>query len=300
MRDTKSILLVLLSACLACTWVYHFYDKSVYSSRMRTVTDKRPVDPMGAPDTNNLVTRLADEDSPLVKTGTREDILSQRMSEIIRLRNEIAVILQKQNLTAEDLQLARHKTDVLEKKVRELELRNTTIAEEKADIGRAFLSVNARVSELETHVRELTSENSILRGKLEQSGTFTASDLKLVPLTASEGNEQETSLARQASRLMVSFTVQNSQANGSDGEIYVIITQPDGKVLKSDVWESFSVETRREGRRSYTRKIQFDYVRGQRRHLSFSLPADDFSPGLYQLELYNNGYRIGNASRMLN
>ena len=30
MRDIKSLLLVLLSTGLVCTWVYHLYDKTMY------------------------------------------------------------------------------------------------------------------------------------------------------------------------------------------------------------------------------------------------------------------------------
>ena len=52
-------------------------------------------------------------------------------------------------------------------------------------------------------------------------------------------------------------------------EIYVVITQPDGKVLKTDVWDAFSIDTRKEGKKSYTRKVRFDYERGENKKLLF-------------------------------
>ena len=301
MRDTKSILLVLLSGCLVGTWAYHFYDKSIYTSPH--------VIPGAAPEISTLpstgMRRLPDTPQAMAPLNgdpvkVWQDSVSRKMAEIIRLRNEIAGILLKQDLTREDLQLARQKTSELEQRVRELEARNSSIEDEKTQIGMAFRTVSDRVVQLENTVRDLNTENRQLKEKMEQSGTFVASDLKLVPVMVRNDKEQETSLAQQTAKLVVSFNVQNNAPDKTDNEVYVIVTQPDGKVLKTDVWESFSVDTRQDGRRSYTRKVRFDYAKGQTRNLLFTLSPDNYLQGTYQLELYHNGYRIGSTYRTLN
>jgi len=37
MRDIKTLLLALLSTGLVATWVYHLYDKTIYTSQKREV-----------------------------------------------------------------------------------------------------------------------------------------------------------------------------------------------------------------------------------------------------------------------
>nr|MBP7109608.1 hypothetical protein [Chitinophagaceae bacterium] len=62
----------------------------------------------------------------------------------------------------------------------------------------------------------------------------------------------------------------------------------------------FSIDTRKEGKKSYTRKVRFDYERGENKKLLFSLNADDYMKGNYKLQVYHNGYMIGQTNKVLN
>ena len=98
----------------------------------------------------------------------------------------------------------------------------------------------------------------------------------------------------------MSFAVKNNIADYENAEVYIVITQPDGKLLTSDVWESAStIDTRSEGKKRYTRKIRFEYQKGETKQLLFSLNADEYEKGTYILQLYHNGYMIGQTSKTL-
>jgi hypothetical protein len=78
-----------------------------------------------------------------------------------------------------------------------------------------------------------------------------------------------------------------------------VVTQPNGKVLKNDVWESFSTETYNGNKISYTRKIRFEYAKGEAKHMVFSLNADEYMKGNYTLQVYHNGYMVGQTTKTL-
>ena len=113
--------------------------------------------------------------------------------------------------------------------------------------------------------------------------------------------EQETTSAKKTNKLVVTFALQNNVNEYDNAEVYVVITQPDGKLLTPDAWESSSsIETHGEGKKRYTRKIKFEYQKGETKRLVFSLNADDYQKGNYNLQVYHNGYMIGQTIIALN
>jgi hypothetical protein len=153
---------------------------------------------------------------------------------------------------------------------------------------------------LEGNVQQLSSENKVLTEKVNLASTFNASNISLTPVTVKNDRERETTAANKVSKLVISFDVKNSITDKTSDELYVIITQPDGRVLKDDVWESFSIDTKKDGKKSYTRKVRIDYEKGENKNLIFSLNADEYMKGNYKLQVYHNGYMIGQTSKVLN
>jgi hypothetical protein len=183
--------------------------------------------------------------------------------------------------------------------VQELRSRNNTIEEEKQQISAVLDNVNLQMKSMEGNMQQLTKENKVLSEKVILATTFIASGVSLSPVTIRNNREVETSSVNKASKLVVSFAVQNNITDESDAEVYVIVTQPDGKVLRPDVWESFSIDTRNEGKKSYTRKVRFEYQKGETKDLIFSLSPEEFLKGNYKLQIYHNGYMIGQTSKAL-
>jgi len=307
MRDTKSLLLILLSFGLVGTWVYHLYDKTKYSKQRTEIYIKDSIAVAeGIQDSlhklySSTITNLdAELDSTKSNAGQLKGELGNKLSEINRLKAEIAAILKKNNVKKEDIELARKKTTELQLLVQQLTSRNNTVEEEKQQISVALDNVNIQMKNMEGNVQQLTNENKVLAEKVTIASTFNASEISLTPVAVRNDKEKETSAADKVSKLVVSFAVQNNISDEPVSEIYVVITQPDGKVLKTDVWDAFSIDIRKEGKKSYTRKVRFDYERGENKKLLFSLNADDYMKGNYKLQVYHNGYMIGQTNKVLN
>jgi hypothetical protein len=307
-KDTKTLLLAMLSVGLVGTWVYHLYDKTQYSQRRTEVFIKDSIAvAQGVQDSlqkiysqtiNNLGAEL---DSTKNKEGLLKGELGNKLAEINRLRAEIASILKRSNFKKEDLDLARRKSVELQQLVAELQNRNSTIEEEKEQIAAVLDKVTVQVKGLESNNQQLGKENKILAEKVSQASTFMASEIKLSPVTVKNDKEQETNSAKKTSKLVVSFAVLNNINEYENAEVFVVITQPDGKLLTSDAWESSSsIDTHNEGKKRYTRKVKFEYLKGETKRLSFSLNAEDYQKGNYNLQVYHNGYMIGQTSKSLN
>lgn len=308
MKDIKTLLLVLLSTGLVGTWVYHLYDKTQYSSRRTEVFIKDSIAvAQGIQDSlqkiysatiNTLDTRL---DSTRTTADSLKIQLGSKLNEIYTLKNEIDGILKKRGATAADLSVAREKIAELQQMMDELEGQKDSMEEEKKRLSDVMLQLSGEIVGLQQSMKKLDDENKSLTEKVNLASVFVASEIKFSPVTVKNEKEQETSLAKKASKLVVSFAVQNNVNEYKNADVYVLVILPNGKVLKNeDVWEASSLMNLHNGSKTgFTRKVRFEYFKGEAKRLIFSLDAPEYEKGNYTLQIYHNGYMIGQVTRTL-
>ena len=298
----------MLSVGLVGTWIYHLYDKTQYTQRKNEVYIKDSMAvAQGVQDSlqkiySNTINNLdAQLDSTKSTAGQLQGELSTKLAEINRLRAEIASILKRNNFKKEDLDLARRKTVELQQLVAELQSKNTTIEEEKKQITDVLDKVNVQVKNLEGNVQNLTQENRVLTEKVNLASAFVISELKLSPVMVKNDKEQETNQAKKASKLVISFSVQNNITDYENADVFIVITQPDGRILKNeDVWDATTINLQNGSRINYTRKVRFEYRKGESKQLIFTLNAEQYLKGTYTMQVYHKGYMFGQTMKMLN
>ncbi|MBP6432163.1 MAG: hypothetical protein KA319_10375, partial [Ferruginibacter sp.] len=128
------------------------------------------------------------------------------------------------------------------------------------------------------------------------SGLFSASQIKVTALSAED--DKETTTAEEVEKITGSFVVKNAMPY-KNAEIIIVITQPNGKVLKNSAWETGIFETKEDGRKMYSQKIKFDYSKGETKKCNFSVIADNYPKGNYTLQIYHNGVLIANSVKTL-
>lgn len=297
----------MLSVGLVGTWVYHLYDKTQYANKRTEIYIKDStavaqevqdsLHKIYSSTINDLDARL---DSTRSNAGLLEGELHNKLTEINRLRTEIKTILTKNNVRKEDLDIARKKSVELQRLVAELQSRNTTIEEEKKQISAVLDRVNIQVKDLEGNVQRVEQENKVLAEKVNLASTLVASELSLLPVTVKGDKEKETNESKKASKLVISFAVQNNVTDYETADIYVVITEPDGKVLPNeDIWENSVITLKNGSRITYTRKVRFEYRKGETKRLVFSLTPDNYLRGTYAMQLYHNGALIGQVLKTM-
>ena len=304
MKDNKSILLAFLAAGLVITWIYHIYDKSQYSNHTREVFVKDSIAVAEAVSDSLRIyyTRALDQlgveklqiDS---SNSSLKGELGQRVTEINKLRDEIGIILKRKNLSQADLNEAKTKINDLQSRIENMRRENTSLAEERTKLNGVLAQLNGEMNSLQQNMEKVSAENKDLTQKINDASVFIASEIKFAAVNVkADEKESETTQQKKANKFVTSFTVQNNILDLESAEVIVVITDPSGKSLNTEVWDAGSFETKTDGRKIYTLRVKFEYNKGEAKRLIFSLEPNSFEKGTYKLSLYHNGIRIGESS----
>ena len=305
-KDVKSFLLLLLSVGLTATWIYHLYDKSRYTQlQTKEIIVK---------DTSGIATAIKDSleryyaslipDPIIIDTLSKADAdslrvqLSSRLAEIARLRKTLS----KGNLTKEELQSAKEKIMELRNEIDQMKTQQVSLEDERKRLSTELDNLSLDMKGMEKSIGRLDAENKELKEIVNNASVLSSKDVRLsvVDTKSSGTSEVETSKVKRADKFVVSFMVQNSIAQFNSAEVIVVITAPDGQIVTNTVWDSGVFDSKKEGRKVYTRKLKFEYARNEEKRLIFTLDYADFIKGVYKMQLYHNGIQIGEASKELN
>ena len=150
---------------------------------------------------------------------------------------------------------------------------------------------------METNLTTTKSEKETLEKTVDVGSTFSASIIQVTPVDEKKsGKEKSTSTAKRVDKLVVSFDVENRIAKSGPADMYLIVTAPDGKVI-SDAGSILN--TRQDGEKTFTARIPVNYEQGTRKPVQFPIKQEDFKTGNYKVEIYHNGFKIGEGVRSL-
>jgi hypothetical protein len=214
------------------------------------------------------------------------------------LRKEIGGILKNRNATTSDLSLARSKINDLQEKMKELRDQNTSMEEEKKRLAGVLEQLSTEMKSLEQNIRKLDLENKEMSEKIYLASSFVVSELNFHVADVRGSKEQATTQARKADKFVSTFTLQNNIADYETTEVFIIITDPTGQVVQNPIY-SGTFASKNEGVKNFTRKIRFEYAKGEAKKLVFSLDADKYEKGNYKMDIYHNGIQIAKTSYSL-
>ncbi|HEY5407552.1 MAG TPA: hypothetical protein VIJ92_10695, partial [Ginsengibacter sp.] len=147
------------------------------------------------------------------------------------------------------------------------------------------------------------SANQVIKQKenvIDIGSTLHASNFNIIGLKEkSSGKEKETTTAKRVDKLRISFDIdENRITQNGPKDIYVCITSPDGNPVTVDALGSGKFKIRDGSEIPYTKKVQINYVQGQKQPVTVEWTQNsDFQTGNYKIEIYNNGFKIGEGVR---
>ena len=304
MRDNKSILLALLAGGLVITWVYHLYDKNQYSNNVKEVfvKDSSAVAKAVSDSLRGFFSHTLDQLDPKKihvdsLTGKLPDTAwMQKLAEVNELRLDIRNILAQKDISKEDLGTVKIQIDTLQIRMIGLEKEGTILNGENKKPNGELMQLNNGVNTPQNKKAEL-NENKIQSKKGNDLSLFVASGIRFAAYKVQpDQKEIETTQQDEANKFISSFTVKNNSSGFQNAEIIIVISDPSGKSVYPEVWDAGSFQTKTEGRKVYTRKLLFEYNKGETKRLQFALEPENFEKGVYKISLYHNGFRIGQSS----
>jgi len=224
--------------------------------------------------------------------------LTDKNSEIAKVKSEIRSILNKKNATAGELSRAKKliaslndKISVLEQDVARLTQENQTLNNDKVVL----------TQEKEKVTQDLTATTLVkqeLEKKVDVASTLNASNIVITPINVkNNGKEKVSSTAKRVDKLLVSFDVDNRIAQPGATDVYVVVIGPDGNPVSAGT-ETFT--TREDGNKNYTAKLPVEIETAKRKNVEFAFaPGSNFQQGSYKIMIYQNGFLIGQGVREL-
>lgn len=285
MKDTKSILLLLVSLLLIGTWVFHIYDKSKYAS-VTTVLPKSDTVATNKSFNDSLnalyqTTVVQLEDVKFGKDSLTYELQS-KIKEIDTLRYEIARMLNVTNLTKEDLKNALIKIQLLQQKISGVYQQTTTT------------STNQNQSNSVVQTNNKKTQATVLNEEV----VLQANEIKMQAIKKPENSTDNSEDATDQFR--VSFVVKPNRSTTGSGNVYLILKDPLGNIVQDDQWIAGVFNSKNDGLMKYSRKLNFDYSNGDVQKINTSIPVNKLGGGGYQVQIYYNGQSIGKADFVLN
>jgi hypothetical protein len=286
-KDNRGLIYGVLIAALLGTWGYIIYDKS----RTKEVIQQKDVQ-YAALDSSKTMVQKEYEDALLRLDGMTSS--NVKLDSLVKSKDK--TLVGKQNATAADLKEARGlinelngKIDGYLEEIQRLQGENQQLTQDKA-------TLTTQKADLETNLATTTTEKKAAEEKVDIGSTLHASSFKITAVNIKgSGKEKSTSTAKRADKFRISFDLDENLITPSGSkDLYVVVTDPAGKVISEQGLNSGSFTTRKDGEKQFTNKVSVNYEQGVKKNVSFDLQqTDKYVPGNYKVEVYNNGFKIG-------
>lgn len=231
-------------------------------------------------------------DQLLSKNAGLKDSLQDNKAAIVALQAQIKIILSNQKATQAELMKARNMIYMLNDKTQAYEL---YIAElEKDNV------ILAGENKLLSNERDETVEKNIA---LKMAGAVLhASNIRLEPVHIRAGGmEKETFNAKKVDKIRIAFDIDaNRIAESGTKQVYVRIIAPGNKILYADnVSGTMNTVKEQAIKFSVLKEINLINNNPVKDIVAEWQQNDTYPKGVYKIELYNEGYEIGQAGMEL-
>lgn len=300
-NTTRNIIIGVLAVGLIGTWAYLLLDKNKSNEKI-AATQTSMTTAMTARDSvqdlyNDALSRL---DSITGSNNNLQGQLSERQTDITKLKNEINSILKKRNATQAELTRAKSLIAELNGKIANLEVEVTRLTGENQELTASNTQLTVEKQTLETNLSTTQTEKKVLEETVDVGSTFSASNIQIAAVNEKKsGKEKTTDNAKKVDKLVVSFDVENRIAKSGPADLYIMVTAPDGTVITDPSLGSATLTTRTDGDKMFTSKVAINYDQGTRKNVQLPLRQGGFQIGDYKIQIYQNGFKIGEGVRTL-
>ncbi len=300
-NNARNILMGILVVALLGTWGYIIYDKNKTRQEKQDLTTQI----VNSDSSKNELQRELDDaalrlDALKTSNVKADSLLKTKDKDIEALKSRVQTILNDKNATAAQLAEARRliaqlkgNIDTYTAEIESLKTQNTQLTEEKRVVTQQRDSVQKNYDSANQVIQQ--KENVIDVGSTLHASNFHIEGLK----EKSGGKEKVTTTAKRVDKLRISFDIdENRITQSGPKDIYVCITAPDGSPVVVDALGSGKFVTRDGVEKPFTKKIQINYVQGQKQPVTVEWSQNsNFQTGDYKIEIYNNGFKIGDGVR---
>jgi peptidoglycan hydrolase CwlO-like protein len=301
-KDYKNLVIGLLAAGFLGTWGYLLWN----NNKQEQVQTQQQAQISKVSDEKGQLQKNFDD--ALVRldslTGTNNKLTSQLNegnSQIAKLKGNIRGLLNKQHLTEAEKKKAEELIKELNDKIGNLEQQVAQLTQDNQQLTTEKTQLTQDKEKLTNDLTTTAAAKQDLEKKVDVASTLNASNISITPMhEKSDGKDKETTTARKVNKLVIGFDVSNRIAQTGQTDVYVCITGPDGKPISVPALGSGNFTSREDGDKIYTAKVPVDFEAGKSKSVQFAWKQNStFQKGNYKIEIYHNGFKIGEGTREL-
>jgi hypothetical protein len=301
-KDYKNLVIGLLAAGFLGTWGYLLWNNNkqeqVQTQQQSTIA--KVTDEKGQLQKNfdDALVRLDSLTGEKNKLSTQ---LNDKDGQVAKLKNQIRSILGKQHITEAERKKADELIKQLNEKISGLEQQVAQLTQENTQLTTDKTNLTADKDKLTTDLQSTTVAKQDLEKKVDVASTLNASNISITPMhEKKDGKEKETTTAKKVNKLVIGFDVANRIAQTGQTDVYVCITGPDGKPISVPALGSGTFTSKEDGDKVFTAKVPVDFESGKTKSVQFAWKQNSvFEKGNYKIEIYHNGFKIGEGTREL-
>lgn len=299
-NNGRNILTAVLVIALLATWGYIIFDRNKNRQEKQDLTTQI----VNSDSAKNELQRELDDaalrlDALKTSNVKADSLLKTKDKDIEGLQARVRAIIHDKNATASQLAEARRLIAQLKGNIE-----TYTAQIDSLTVANAQLTENNRVvtQQRDQVQKNYDSANQVIKQKedvIDVGSTLHASDFSIEGIKEKKsGKEKTTSTAKRVDKLKISFVLDENRITTSGlKDIYVCITSPDGKPVSVDALGSGTFTTRDGVQRTFTKKLTISYVQGQKQNVNVEWSQNSrFQTGDYKVEIYNNGFKIGEGN----
>jgi Tfp pilus assembly protein PilO len=301
-KNLKNIIIAVLAVGVVGTWGYAL----VHNNKTETVQTQNQAKIVQVTDDKAAVQKSFDEslvrlDSLTGYSNVLKTKIAASNSEISRRKAAIRALLNKKNATAADLEKAKQMIAELNDKIGNMEQQVATLSHDKETLTQDKVALIQDTTTLSADLTTTTVAKEGLEKKVDIASTLNATNIAITPIDVRHnGKEKITTTAKRIDKLVISFDVDNRIAQSGKTDMFVCIKGPDGKDVVADAAGSGTFTTREEGDKSFTAKVPVELDSAKTKKVEFAFkPTAAFQQGTYTIEIYQNGFKVGEGVRQL-
>jgi len=240
-------------------------------------------------------------DSMSTLNSNLQNKLKDDNKEIAKTKSEIRSILNKKNATASELAKAKTLIASLNDKITGMEQQVAQLTQDNQNLTQEKVVLTQEKEKLNQDLTTTTATKDSLVQKVDVASTLNANNIAVTPVNVrNNGKEKVTSVAKRVDKLVISFDVNNRIAQPGTTDVFVCVIGPDGKPISAPALNSGTFTTRDEGSKTFTAKLPVDIETAKKKNVEFSFsPGENFQQGNYTVQIYQNGFLIGEGTREL-
>lgn len=296
----RNILTGFLMVALLATWGYIIYDNNRKQQEKNSLTAQIVTSDSAKNELQQELDDAALRLDALKTSNARADSLIQTKDKDIQdLKSRIQTIINDRNATQAQLNEARRLIAQLKGNIDTYASQIEALKTQNAQLTEKNLEITQQLGEAQ---KSFDSANVVIQQKedvIDIGSTLHASNFAITGIKEkNNGKEKTTAKAKKVDKLNISFTLDENRITPSGSkEIYIAITAPDGNPVTVTALGSGKFLTRENIEKSFTKKIMVNYVQGQNQqvHVEWS-QNKNFQTGTYKVEVYNNGFLIGQGN----